>query len=115
MIILPHKNNNIAQQDGLTANEAQDRLRDSFLDAVTTYIAEFSPNANPNDGMTAASDEKVSSSSSSFKWSWVTKAISSKKKRSTSRKSSAVSNSISTILDIGCSVGVSTKYIAAVR
>lgn len=79
-------------KEGLTAREAQDKMRKGFLDAVKDFIADYNPSTSSSSP----------SSISSFKWPW----------DSSSSSSSSSSSAISNIIDIGCSVGVSTNYIA---
>ena len=91
-------------KDGLTAEAAQDRLRYSFMDAVEGYYQ------NKVDS-TSSSGSKTSDSNGNGLADLAQtffKSLSS----STSMVTKSRSSSPTKIIDIGCSVGVSTFYLA---
>lgn len=79
-------------KDGLTAEAAQDRLRYSFMDAVENYANETRRNAG-----TSAPLSGLAALQSLF---------------SGAKSSSAAGTGPTKIIDIGCSVGMSTFYLA---
>ena len=78
-------------KDGLTAEAAQDRLRSSFLDAVESYTARGTSTSNSN-------------SNSNNLFAQALQAL--------SAPGGGGSKSPARIIDLGCSVGVSTFYLA---
>ena len=97
----------------LTPKAAQDRLRSSFIDSVSMYIDDIQEQSMKSSSPTPLSSASLSKSkfpsmnSSNQKTSNMQRLVD--EQEETARRSS---KNIKSIVDLGCSVGVSTFYLA---
>ena len=100
----------------LTPKEAQDRLRYSFIDSVKGYINEIALTSEEQASIKKRTSSMLPSSSSSSTPSSMNflrkKGLQSKSERNVDEQSFNSVGSVDSIVDLGCSVGVSTFYLS---